>query len=227
MKISEWVKTQVGNIYVWGGQGEVATVEFIRQQEKSAKDAETDIALMEKRLAEGMDPVLCYDCSGLVMRYMLDMGYLKEDKTANGLYELATKISADRLKANDFVFKVAKDGTAKHIGVYVGDGQVVHAKGRKEGVVLESIEKTTWNGYGRIRMEDDIARVELPILKKGDKGQAVRTVQLVLKDRNYSIGSVDGIFGFKTLNCVKLFQAKKNLKVDGIVGKNTWEALIK
>ncbi len=39
--------------------------------------------------------------------------------------------------------------------------------------------------------------------------------------------SVDGIFGNETLSKIKEFQAKNKLVVDGIVGKNTWDVLLK
>lgn len=37
--------------------------------------------------------------------------------------------------------------------------------------------------------------------------------------------TVDGIYGKKTDKAVREYQKKKNLKVDGIVGKNTWASL--
>jgi peptidoglycan hydrolase-like protein with peptidoglycan-binding domain len=35
----------------------------------------------------------------------------------------------------------------------------------------------------------------------------------------------DGVFGFGTEKAVKRFQEKHGLKVDGIAGKQVWEAL--
>lgn len=65
-------------------------------------------------------------------------------------------------------------------------------------------------------------------MKKGTKGGEVDELQKFLNDKGYSCGTVDGIFGNKTLNCVKEFQkVNPPLKVDGIVGPKTREFLNK
>lgn len=61
-------------------------------------------------------------------------------------------------------------------------------------------------------------------LKLGASGDVVRTVQARLRDRGWTIG-VDGSFGPQTDRVVRAFQHDKNLTVDGIVGKLTWNAL--
>ena len=62
-------------------------------------------------------------------------------------------------------------------------------------------------------------------LKKGSTGSDVRELQTKLNSIGYNCGSVDGIFGTKTLAAVKKFQQKYKLAVDGIVGKNTYKKL--
>jgi N-acetylmuramoyl-L-alanine amidase len=59
------------------------------------------------------------------------------------------------------------------------------------------------------------------LIRKGDKGELVKQVQMALKV------SVDGIFGAKTEVAVNTFQKENKLSVDGIVGKNTWSKLFK
>ena len=61
-------------------------------------------------------------------------------------------------------------------------------------------------------------------LRKGDYGASVSELQRLLNDHGYSL-TVDSKFGAKTLEAVKDFQKKSNLKVDGIVGAQTWSAL--
>lgn len=57
------------------------------------------------------------------------------------------------------------------------------------------------------------------VLKKGNKGDLVKTLQQSLNLQ------ADGIFGSITENAVKEFQRNNGLVVDGIVGSATWNAL--
>jgi hypothetical protein len=68
----------------------------------------------------------------------------------------------------------------------------------------------------------------LPVLRRGDRGNSVVVLQALLiahnamadQDRNR-----DGIFGNGTRRSVRRFQKGRGLKVDGIVGQNTWSSL--
>lgn len=62
-------------------------------------------------------------------------------------------------------------------------------------------------------------------IKKGSRGTDVIYLQQRLTAKGYGVGAIDGIFGVKTLEAVKAFQAESGLAVDGIVGVNTWSAL--
>ena len=64
-----------------------------------------------------------------------------------------------------------------------------------------------------------------PLFKNGDKGSEVYAIQYLLRAEGYSL-SADGIFGSQTTTTVKSFQQANGLAVDGIVGPNTWKALI-
>jgi len=64
-----------------------------------------------------------------------------------------------------------------------------------------------------------------PLVREGDRDHPVRTLQYLLRARNHPV-TVDGIFGPKTDAAVRSFQQDKHLAIDGIVGPNTWSALI-
>lgn len=62
-------------------------------------------------------------------------------------------------------------------------------------------------------------------IRKGSRGDDVIYLQKQLTVLGYSVGDVDGIFGIKTLESVKTFQAENGLVADGIVGSKTWKVL--
>lgn len=66
-----------------------------------------------------------------------------------------------------------------------------------------------------------------PTLKKGDSGKWVTLAQTELINKGYSCGKTgaDGKFGANTEKAVKEFQKDHGLKVDGIIGEQTWNAL--
>ena len=63
------------------------------------------------------------------------------------------------------------------------------------------------------------------ILRRGDETSAVMFLQRLLLSFLYPITSLDGDFGPETERAVRAFQSENNLSVDGIVGRNTWQAL--
>lgn len=64
-----------------------------------------------------------------------------------------------------------------------------------------------------------------PTLKQGSKGGFVVALQYLLNQYGYNL-STDGIFGSGTAKAVQQFQTNNNLTLDGIVGRNTWQALL-
>ena len=61
--------------------------------------------------------------------------------------------------------------------------------------------------------------------KYGSRGNEVTQIQTKLKRWGYYTGSVDGIYGSKTVEAVKYFQRKNGLTVDGIAGPATLNAM--
>lgn len=59
----------------------------------------------------------------------------------------------------------------------------------------------------------------------GSRGEEVKQIQTVLKQKGYYGGNVDGIYGTVTKSAVTKFQKANGLKADGIAGQNTLKAL--
>ncbi|GGA32778.1 peptidoglycan-binding protein [Okeania sp. KiyG1] len=66
----------------------------------------------------------------------------------------------------------------------------------------------------------------LPVLRNGSNGSDVTLIQRLLNNAGYGSLVEDGIFGVRTDAAVKQFQKDRSLTVDGIVGSQTWGALL-
>lgn len=63
------------------------------------------------------------------------------------------------------------------------------------------------------------------IVSKGSTGDAVKIAQLGLKLKGYNL-EVDGIFGDLTTHATWQFQKDNGLRVDGVIGPETWNTLL-
>jgi len=65
-----------------------------------------------------------------------------------------------------------------------------------------------------------------PTVRLGSSGATVELLQRLLNEQTSSALSVDGIFGTLTDRAVRAYQRANGLLVDGIVGPQTWTALL-
>lgn len=125
-----------------------------------------------------------------------------------------------------------------------------------EGNTSDQVAKRTYRindssifGYGRPRWGEAPASpqkpedspyyysVKLPLLRLGDKGEYVKTLQTLLIAKGYDCGNrpilgigtekPDGEFGQQTERSVAAFQEANKLFKDGEVGGDTWAALLR
>ena len=81
-----------------------------------------------------------YDCSGLMQSAYASQG-VSIPRVAQDQYNKSTKISADNLQAGDMVFfsDTGSTNNVTHVGMYIGNGQYIHAANSKQGVITSKL----------------------------------------------------------------------------------------
>lgn len=198
--IIENCKKYLGKPYVWGGESD----------------------------AEGG-----YDCSGYAFNVMRDSGLKVYRNTANGYRNMGTKIALADRDVSDLLF-FGKNNKATHIAFYAGDGMMYESIGSSKntksnpgkGVILSKVSKRSdLMEVRRIADEVEAAPKVQPRnwLQKGDVGEKVKTMQLMLIATGYSCGKygADGDFGSDTYLALIKFQQGNGLTADGLYGEKS------
>ena len=68
------------------------------------------------------------DCSGFVYNALRDAGYDIGRTTAQGYRSYGNTVSKDNMQPGDLIF-YGSGGNATHVGIYIGDGQMIHSSG--------------------------------------------------------------------------------------------------
>ena len=69
------------------------------------------------------------------------------------------------------------------------------------------------------------AVMSTPVLRQGDRGDAVTELQRGLTEAGFDTRGIDGIFGPATKAALQAFQAARGLMADGIAGQQIWASL--
>ena len=84
----------------------------------------------------------------------------------------------------------------------------------------------TWVHFDKRRGTPACSTGGFPIIRSNSRGSYVLIAQDCLNTLGYKTGGLDGVFGTQTLNAVRSYQRVSGLTVDGIVGCNTWRAML-
>lgn len=218
--------------YIWGKSGQVWT------------QASQDNATRSMTVKYGSKWIgkIVADCSGLYVWAYKQLG-AKIYHGSNTIWKKYTTTRKGKvsdlvtIRPGTAVFQYREsDGNRHHIGLYIGGGMCIEAKGTAYGVVKSELAQ--WDEYGELADVDYTGMPEEPVvqsrrtLRKGSSGADVEYLQKLLKAEGYDLGNsgpnkdgVDGKFGSETLSAVRAYQSDHNLTPDGIVGKDTWAAL--
>lgn len=100
----------------------------------------------------------------------------------------------------------------------------------------ESIAESTlpfWDVQAQVTDWSEVYIMSMPNVAQGEKGKWVEKVQALLVVQGRAIGSVqlkqlaiDGTAGPKTHSAIEVFQSHSGIRVDGVVGEQTWGRLL-
>lgn len=79
------------------------------------------------------------DCSGFTMAVMANFG-ISLPHHSGSQAQKGKSISASEMRPGDLVFYTNSSGTINHVALYIGNGQVVHASNKRDGIKI-----STWN----------------------------------------------------------------------------------
>ena len=250
--------------YIWGAAGKEWTAALQKQKVsymvnkygtgwKNNSEARNDTYYMAAYYGDKWIGHIVADCSGLFVYAFQKFGirishsshyqytdYCRE----KGTLKNGQRTDGKELKPGTAVF-VYKDDTKRysHIGLYIGDGNVIEAYGTQKGVIMSPVNASKWNRWGEMKNvsftetadslpEDPEHTIpEAPetrkTMRRGDKGEAVKELQKELIRLGYPLPKygMDGDYGKETESAVKAFQRDNGLEADGVVGKKTWAAL--
>ena len=229
--------------YIWGTAGERWTAEKQKELEKTTDANRAQGRLygskwIGHRVADcsglfswafkQLGGYMCHGSNSMYLKYCENKGQLSKGKRTDG----------KTLLPGTAVF-VWDGSTYSHVGLFIGDGLVIEAMGTLKGVTTSKVTAGKWTHWGELK---GVNYVMAPVndandkkddgiktIRKGDKGDAVRKAQELLRAHGYSLGKwgIDGDFGSATESAVKAFQKDHGLGQDGIVGPKTWAALLK
>lgn len=202
--------------YMYGNNGHKITEAFIQTKKIQYPDNYTDAHITELRKHIG---AIGYDCSSII-----DL-YTGHDKSANGWLSAASESGSIDSMPEIVGLSVHFNG---HVGVYVGGGYVVEARGTWYGIVKTRLQDRPWKNWAKVPYVDyggetmrRMLKVESPFMRGND----VKEFQAAANIINNAGLTEDGIYGSASGSAAKALQSKFGLTADGIVGPKTWAAI--
>ena len=228
--------------YIWGTAGVMWTEARQKQLEKTTDKNRA----MSRQYGSKWIGHYVADCSGLFCwafkQFDLPMSHISSNifisYCTQNKGRLTTALKRTILPGSA-VFTGETAGKHPHVGLYIGNNEVIEAKGTINGVVKSNLTDKKWTFYGELKevIYDGAAPAPVPdptpgwrpTIRRGNKGADVIECQTMLTRLGYDIGKsgIDGDFGRATEAGVKAFQSDHKLVVDGVVGPMTWDALDK
>lgn len=222
----EHVVNLLGAPYLYGCNGKTITEELIKAKTAQYPERYTPEYIARSRKGIGR---IGYDCSAVIDTYV------GVDKSANAWLEAAKEKGTIDTMPQEVGLLVHMNG---HVGVYIGNGYVVEARGVDYGVVKTKLNERAWRYWSKnplIVYEAAAERAINPFpvptatlyrYSVNNTKTAVKWLQFELNMRYGAAISIDGIFGSITQTYLGRFQEENGLTVDYKCGIKTRTKLI-
>lgn len=92
----------------------------------------------------GNEPENGLDCSGLVRYVFQQVTGVTLPRSAKEMSRVGDKVALSDLKPGDLVFFNTRRFAFSHVGIYLGDGQFIHAPARGREVEVATLDKNFW-----------------------------------------------------------------------------------
>ena len=154
------------------------------------------------------------------------------DKSADGMFEYCRKIGMEWGGMDSMPDEPGiAVRMAGHVGVYVGDGEVVEWRGFSYGCVSTWLDERKWLHWYRLpwteyvtgsagSVQEEALLLGSRLLKSGMRGADVRELQEELMSLGYPLEKfgADGEFGKETDGALRAFQKAAGIRQDGQYG---------
>ena len=89
-------------------------------------------------------PSVGFDCSGLV-QYVYRINGVSLPRTSYEQSRTGRHVSTNDLKPGDLLFFGSSDNNIFHVGIYTGNGNLIHAASERVGIVEQKLFDGNWN----------------------------------------------------------------------------------
>ena len=191
----EYAKAQVGKPYWYGTFGRLGTKDHYNEK-KAAYPSQYQWAYDPKEATQKV-----HDCTGLVEGYLFfdsPNGTVykyngNQDRSANGTRSACKESGPISTMPELPGVIVFKDG---HMGVYIGNGEVIDARGRAWGVVRGKLKDVAWTHWGKhpdITYEEPKPVTPAPSTPDGDLIKAVKAFFEAVDNMNEKYKTLTGL----------------------------------
>ena len=121
------------------------------QHEREASPAAREVALYSLMLLQtgyqfgGKNPAAGLDCSGFVSYVYREAAGMSLNGSAASMARHGREVTGEQLRAGDLVFFNTLGQPFSHVGIYLGNGQFIHAPNSRGRVRVDMLTNRYWS----------------------------------------------------------------------------------